>query len=251
MPLPTLLRTFARLPLPLAVCLCLAFCGCSPQIGVELSISLDQEKDMAKLTFSPLIADIRGSAADAVFAGWKGRPYVRRKVIPANPKSPAQTKVRESLARIPPLWRSLDAALRARQNEYAVSYSMSGYNWFCKNNRKTEEDYHPYLVTPPTVTLPAPTGLVLADSSGGSCKVDWDDPGLGADVSVYVLSRLIETGEVVNAYTIQEALTTLASAGTTNITLDASKSSIVVLFFGDTVLLAEFVKACNELTEKA
>ncbi|GAJ20648.1 unnamed protein product, partial [marine sediment metagenome] len=38
---------------------------------------------MARVLFTPMIAGLSGKVSDAVFARWKGRYYVRTRVIPA------------------------------------------------------------------------------------------------------------------------------------------------------------------------
>ena len=65
-----------------------------------------------KLTFSPLVAGMSGKAAHAVAASWKGVPYVRKLVIPHNPKSAAQVIQRGYFARMPSWFRSLPTDLK-------------------------------------------------------------------------------------------------------------------------------------------
>ena len=46
---------------------------------------------MAKVTGGLLSLSSSGSIADTLtFSKWKGRPYVRQRVVPANPQSTAQ-----------------------------------------------------------------------------------------------------------------------------------------------------------------
>lgn len=188
---------------------------------------------MARVTYTPVVAGVSGKAADAVFSSWKGRGYIRKLVTPSNPKSAAQTVVRESMARIPPLWRSLEAEIKTLQNSYAAAYRMSGYNWFAKNNRKDEEANESYLVTPPNIDIDPPATITLTDSGGGVCKVDWTGGTIGANYFIYILTRLVEPLEVVNKYSIESKIAVLSSAGTHNATIAASKDSIVVIAISD------------------
>ena len=190
---------------------------------------------MARITFSPLVAGASGKAADAVFSNWKGRAYVRKLVKPANPNTAAQQTVRESLGRLPKLWRSLESQVRAVQDTYAAAYGMSGYNWFVGQNRVLEETYETQHVGPPNVDIDKPSTFNLTDLGGGSCKVDWDGSTEGADYKVYILSRKIESGDVEDVFTLEEKDTTLASAHTVNVTLAASKDYEVILLVEDTV----------------
>ena len=65
-----------------------------------------------KVTLSPLVAGLSGTAADAVAAKWKGRQYVRKYTIPKNPRSALQVAVRKMFARMPLWFRSLPSELR-------------------------------------------------------------------------------------------------------------------------------------------
>lgn len=189
---------------------------------------------MARLTFSPLIAGMSGKTADAVTASWKGRAYVRKRVIPANPNTAAQQTVRDSMGRLSPLWRSLESQIKAVQDDYAVNEALSGWNWFVRSNRVLEETYESGLITPPNTDIEAPASITLTDQGGGTCKVDWTGGTQGAGYYIYVVSRKIETGEVVNAYVVQSSETVLVSALTTNVSLAASKDFLVAIAVEDT-----------------
>lgn len=184
---------------------------------------------MARVTYSPVVADVRGKAADAVFSSWKGRGYIRQRVVPANPNTAAQQVVRESMARIPPLWRSLETQIKTVQDAYAAAYGMSGYNWYTKNNRVNEESNEAGLFTPPNTAIEFPASITLGDEGGGSCKVDWTGGTQGAGYYIYILSRKIEAGEVVNKFDVEDSDTTLVSAETKTITLAASKDFLVAI----------------------
>lgn len=189
---------------------------------------------MARITFSPLVASASGKAADAVFASWKGIAYVRQLVIPKNPNSAAQQVVRASMGRIPPLWRSLAAKVKAVQNTYASSYNMSGYNWFGKQNRVLEQDHKAQHVCPPSIVNDRVASLALSDQTGGVIKVDWTGGSVGADKYIYVLARDRTTGSEVDKFTIESDGVVLVSANTVNITMAANHSYEVVVAVEDT-----------------
>lgn len=89
---------------------------------------------MAIITFSPLIVAASGKVQDTVFSRWKGRPYIRSRVTPANPKSAAQVKQRAISTAGVANWQTLHADLIAAWNAYASPYSISGYNaWQARN----------------------------------------------------------------------------------------------------------------------
>ena len=93
---------------------------------------------MARWT-SPLFSDIRNKLGDnVVFSMWKGRPYMRSYVKPANPQSDAQTANRLHMAAIVELYQTYvkgTAANAAAWDAAALSSSISGYNLFTKYGR--------------------------------------------------------------------------------------------------------------------
>lgn len=184
---------------------------------------------MATIDFSPLVVGMSGRAGDAIFSRWKGRAYVRQFVKPANPDTAAQKIVRESLGRLPRLWRSLEAQVRTLQNAYAAAYALSGWNWFVQQNRVLEEANNAGLLTPPNVLIDPVQDFLLTDASGGSCTVTWSGGTQGAEYYVHIWKRLIHTAEVETVFTIEDQDTTLVSAETFAATLSASKDWQVIL----------------------
>jgi len=89
---------------------------------------------------SPLFSDIRNKLGEnVVFSMWKGRPYMRSYVIPANPQSDAQTANRLHMAAIIELYQTNvkgTDAHKAAWNEAALPKTISGYNLFCQYGRK-------------------------------------------------------------------------------------------------------------------
>lgn len=142
---------------------------------------------MALVTFSPLISDIRGKTADAVFASWKGRNYVRQRVVPANPQSVAQTAVRDSLAEAVAIWQQLPAALQTGYGNAAANLNISGYNDFVGRNRKVIQNqtqlYGPRRNTDAVLPrIEIPTDFAYDSEPGvGTARYTWTDPGQGVD----------------------------------------------------------------------
>jgi hypothetical protein len=88
---------------------------------------------------SALFTDIRNKLGDSVvFSMWKGRPYMRSYVKPANPQSDAQTANRLQMAAIVELYQTNvkgTAANAAAWDTEALADSISGYNQFTKYGR--------------------------------------------------------------------------------------------------------------------
>ncbi len=128
-----------------------------------------------KITFSPLIASASGRAADAVAANWKGRGYIRKHVIPHNPKTAAQIAIRESLARCVTLWRSLGTEVKAWLDAYAIDYRMAGYNTFVSKNRALEQTPAALAVVPANPHVVAPAALTADVAVAEIITVTWTD----------------------------------------------------------------------------
>jgi hypothetical protein len=128
-----------------------------------------------KLRFSPLIAGMSGRAADAVAASWKGRSYVRKYVVPANPNTLAQQAVRDSFAALVPLWRSMGIALKAWLDRYGSGYTMSGFNVFLSKCRALEQTAALIKPVPDNPLCPAPVTFGFAAGGAGIITCTWTD----------------------------------------------------------------------------
>ena len=115
---------------------------------------------------SPLFSDIRNAIGDnVVFSMWKGRPFFRAYVIPANPNTNAQKAVRLDNTAIVERYQDLyaDPDVKTAWNAQALPYLFSGYNLFVKYGRLSEISASPSSgVTPLTTTLTYKCGIPLA-----------------------------------------------------------------------------------------
>jgi hypothetical protein len=68
------------------------------------------------------------------FSTWKGRAYVRERVIPANPRSPKQLGVRAMMKFLAQIWSGLGAVAKASWDERGAAASTSPFNAFCGYN---------------------------------------------------------------------------------------------------------------------
>jgi len=101
-----------------------------------------------------------------VYSIWKGRPYVRQLVTPANPRSGSQTGFRASMRFLAQIWSGLSAANKATWESRADDMIVSEFNAFTSYNQKrwrnfltpSTVDPAAEISTPPT----APTGAAVA-----------------------------------------------------------------------------------------
>lgn len=90
---------------------------------------------MARVT-GPLLS-LGGSgqiAQTQVYASWKGRPYVRRYVVPANPRSSEQTLTRNTFGWLQDVWRYMPAGAVDAWTQYANNNRITPTNGWIKQN---------------------------------------------------------------------------------------------------------------------
>ncbi len=107
---------------------------------------------MAKITGPLLGLGASGSIAKTLVASkWKGRPYMRQHVIPANPKSVAQVLTRDSFSFAAATWKVGGVLLRGPWDRFAVGQVLTGRNKFQGNfvsENRGETDLLSWNVSP-------------------------------------------------------------------------------------------------------
>ena len=125
---------------------------------------------------SPIFSDIRNKLGDnVVFSMWKGRPYMRSYVKPANPNSLAQQANRLQMAEIVALYQANvkgTAANAAAWDVEALPSLISGYNLFTKYGRQGSQ------VTVGGLKQP---GIVITSLAYGSLDIELVASAIPAD----------------------------------------------------------------------
>lgn len=90
---------------------------------------------MAKLTGPLLSMNARGQIGKTLVAAkWKGIPYMRQYVVPANPRTTAQQAVRGMFALLREMYKLAPAVLRAPWDAFATGRPFTGMNKFVGEN---------------------------------------------------------------------------------------------------------------------
>jgi hypothetical protein len=169
---------------------------------------------------SPLVAELNGSTAELTAASWKGRNYVRRKVVPANPNTAAQQAVRNSLTACVTLWRSLLASVKSWLDVYGGAYAMSGFNIFTSRNRALEQADSPLLPVPDNPNAQAVEDLDEDASPPLGFTIVWTDPTVTGFTKIFAALRRTDRD-----YFESQSVNTNASAETlTFLDLEAAKT---------------------------
>ena len=187
---------------------------------------------MATVIYSPLVSDIRNKIGDVVFSKWKGRGYVRRRVVPANPKSALQIEIREAMALCVASWQSLTSTQEDFWNAAAAERSISPYNEFIRQNVSQERTDDYQVLTPanpdvePVITFAAATG------ASGAIDLTWvaGDATPGDDLMFFVRER--ETPSVLAATPVSALVSALSESITG---LDAATDYMVYAYVIDGV----------------
>ena len=114
---------------------------------------------MPKVTAPLLSFGASGQIGNAqVYSSWKGIPYARRYVIPANPKTAKQTSNRAVWQMLNAAFLYAPAAIKQAFDAYAVGKPLTGRNKFFQDNMKL------------LATDPKPAGLdglIMSPGNGG------------------------------------------------------------------------------------
>jgi len=137
---------------------------------------------MAKVDAPAFSLGASGTVADTItFSRWKGRIYVRRRVIPANPKSPAQTGMRAALRWASRRWASLTSTQQATWQDDAEQRAISPFNAFISQaQRNVRDGKMPQRESPAeVVTAPGAPASPSATASNNYITLGWTNSTTG------------------------------------------------------------------------
>lgn len=107
---------------------------------------------MAKLSGPLLSFGARGSLGKTmVISKWRGVPYARSYVVPANPQTAAQTSVRATFALLREMWKLAPSQLQDAWNAFASGRPFTGMNKEVGENVRVlngEADMSNYIASP-------------------------------------------------------------------------------------------------------
>jgi len=170
---------------------------------------------MVKVNGPMFSLDASGTLGDAItFSKWKGRPYVRERVIPSNPKSGGQVGRRAMFRFLSQLWSSVATADQDTWTALSDQLVASKFNAYMSENM---ERWHNFLtpseVTPATeAATPSDNALTAAAWEENRIKLSIAGSALGDawGIVLFAKSGGAVTPAVGNAI-IVEADTTIAA----------------------------------------
>ena len=121
---------------------------------------------MVKVNGPMLSLSASGTIANtATFGTWKGRPYVRQRVVPTNPREPLQVAVRSMFRFLSQNWAAIGATPKASWDDRAEMRSISPFNAYMGVNQTlwrefkspSQTDPKPGTGTEPVATFDSAT----------------------------------------------------------------------------------------------
>jgi hypothetical protein len=127
-------------------------------------------------TSGPLLSfDARATVGKTVvYSNWKGIPYARRWVQPANPNTTDQQAVRNVFKWLQSVWSYMPAVVQEAWNAYAAGQPLTGRNAFAKFNvapLQGQADLTNFIMSPAARSGPVAAGATF---TGGNDQVTID-----------------------------------------------------------------------------
>ena len=166
---------------------------------------------MARVQLAPILSNLAGKLANAVFTQGRSVLALRTRVKPMNPQSSFQTAVRAALKSWTTAWRSLDPNKITAWNTYALTakksnrwgdkyYSTGHKTYVAWNVQNTLEGDGTEVEVPFEPVAPTPVGVSAmdADATLGHFTVTTDD-AVGANTKLMIWATPQLSAGVTNA----------------------------------------------------
>jgi len=108
----------------------------------------------------------------ATFSKWKGRPYVRQRVTPANPKSALQVSVRQMMKFLSQAWVGVGSTPQGTWDDLAAASQISPFNAFIGRNASRWREFQAPAQTYPAPETGTPPAATLDSAVGGDSYID-------------------------------------------------------------------------------
>jgi len=108
----------------------------------------------------------------ATFSKWKGRPYVRQRVIPANPKSVLQVSTRAMMKFLSQAWAGVGATPKGSWDELAAASQISAFNAYIARNQMRYREFQAPSQTYPAAETGTQPVATFDSATGGPSYID-------------------------------------------------------------------------------
>jgi hypothetical protein len=133
-------------------------------------------------------------AQAATFSSWKGRAYVRERVIPANPRTGPQVGLRAMIRFLAQQWAGLGPTNHARWKTLADQNAISPFNAYTSFNQKRWRSFKGPTVNPTQIEQTTAPAAPTTTATGGIRQVQLSiNPGNPAPGWGYMIHRSTTT----------------------------------------------------------
>jgi hypothetical protein len=166
---------------------------------------------MAKTTAPILSFGAAGQIGKTqVYARWRGVPYARRYIIPANPQSTEQSKTRNLFTTLVQMWKLMDGSAQAPWKAYATGKPLTDRNALLKFNivpMRGETDFAKFIGSPGSGGGVPLTAFSASGGSGTiSTTVTTPTPPTGWNIAaVGAVARVNDNPQTTTDYTTHYA----------------------------------------------
>ena len=108
----------------------------------------------------------------ATFSSWKGRPYVRQRVVPSNPKSALQVSTRAILRFLSQAWIDVGSTPQGSWDDLAAAAQISPFNAFIGRNGSRFREFQAPSQTYPAAETGTPAVATFDSATGGPSYAD-------------------------------------------------------------------------------
>jgi len=108
----------------------------------------------------------------ATFSKWKGRPYVRQRVIPSNPKSPLQVSTRAMMRFLSQAWAGVGSTPQGTWEDLAAAAQISPFNSFISRNQQRYREFQAPSQTYPAAETGTEPAATLDSATAGPSYAD-------------------------------------------------------------------------------
>jgi len=124
--------------------------------------------------YGPMFSmDASGTLADtATFSKWKGRNYVRQRVVPSNPRSALQTGIRAMLKFLSQAWAAVTATPQGSWDDRAEQSSISAFNAYVGHNMDRWNRFDAPGQTDPVAETGTEPVATFDSATGGDSHID-------------------------------------------------------------------------------
>jgi len=141
-----------------------------------------------KVTFSVLVAGLSGKSGDVVASRWKGIPFFRQRVVPANPQSTAQMAQRNRNTTKVWMWQEQLPLQRQAWEAFVQGQALSAFNGFVGANKVDPMADTGLILSPFNPDVDPVADFAFTDATGQIIQLDWTDPSIAnSEVLAYVM----------------------------------------------------------------